>query len=56
MTAELWAAESYADSIGISFEKQPEELVKSMLSAMRQIADKHEIDLDDMFQENRYSM
>jgi len=27
-----------------------------MLSAMRQIADKHDIDLDDMFQENRFSM
>ena len=56
MTSELWAAESYADSMGISFDKQPEELVKSMLSAMRQIADKHDIDLDDMFQENRFSL
>lgn len=56
MTDELRAAEAYADSVGMSFGKQPEELMKSMLGAMRQLADRHNIDLDELFQENRYSM
>lgn len=56
MTDELRAAEAFADSVGLSFEKQPEELMKSMLGAMRQMADKHDIDLDELFQENRYSL
>lgn len=56
MTDELRAAEAFADTVGLNFEKQPEELMKSMFGSMRQLADRHGIDLDELVEENRYSM
>lgn len=56
MTGELRAAEAFADTVGLNFEKQPEELMKSMFGSMRQLADRHGIDLDELVEENRYSM
>lgn len=56
MTDELRAAEAFADTVGLNFEKQPEELMKSMFGSMRQLADRHGIDLDEIVQENSYSM
>lgn len=55
-TTELRAAESFADIVGVDLERQPKEVMKLMLSAMRQIAIKNDLDPDDFIQENQYVM